>query len=38
MGFSEPEQVTQLKSKQPIEGFVYNPLFAAVLGRSFPSS
>jgi hypothetical protein len=38
MAISEPEQVTQRKSKQPIEGFVCNPLFAAVLGRSFPSS
>jgi hypothetical protein len=29
-GFSEPEQLTQRKSKRLIEGFVCNPLFVHV--------
>ena len=31
MAISEPEQLTQRKSKRPIEGFVCNPLLFAVL-------
>ena len=31
-GFSEPEQLTQRKSKRLIEGFVCNPLFVKAFG------
>ncbi|MEQ1906983.1 MAG: hypothetical protein ABL888_22555, partial [Pirellulaceae bacterium] len=34
LGFSEPEQLTQHKSKRLIEGFVCNPLCTPVMGMS----